>query len=167
MCTPRDARLALPKGSPCQRAQSPFNDGAHSPAGNFLALPINQQEDPYLTPTNKDSLGETSNSERWAGKNQRALKAPKKRDESFSGCKDRKQRAYDPDNLQIREFRLDGYADSDTGSTDGSSNKSHNSSGRMQAFGDVRQMQANFMNAIMAVEINPQQGLSGNGPLRA
>ena len=168
--TPRDAKLALPRGSPCQRSDSPMSNGAHSPAANLLNLPLKQQEDPYLTPTNKDSFGETSDSARWGGRNQRALQAPKKRDESFSGCKSRKQRAYDPDNLSIREFRLDGYSDNDTGSTDGSSTSEggHASgSGRTQAFGDVSAMQANFMSAIMAVEISPNQGLSGNGPLRA
>ena len=97
-------------------------------------------------------MGETSDSARWAGRNQLALKAPKKRDESFSGCKSRKQRAYDPDNLSIRAFRLDGNY-SDTESTNSSAGSHENPN---------RVMQANFMEAIMNVEINPTQG-----PLRA
>ena len=58
--------------------------------------------------------------------------APKKRGELFDDDSARKNRAYDPDNLSIRAFRLDPSSDGED-STENSSTDS-----RQQALVDMR-----------------------------
>ena len=83
------------------------------------------------------------------------MQAPRKRDEFFDEDSSRKNknRAYDPDNLSIREFRLDGSSDGDS-STDNSSPGGENS--RQQALEDMRSQWGAFTDRIMSVQIGSQ-----------
>ena len=69
-------------------------------------------------------------------------------------CSARKQRAYDPDNLSIRAFKLDGLSDSDgENSTENSSRRSEEQNDRRQAMEDVRGQWNAFSQRIMDVQI--------------
>ena len=165
--TPK-AKLALPRS---RSPRSPYNNWGsgsprsnkhnHSPAGfsaahanQFLAVPENAQDDPYTTPKAKDQIGNTSCSNRHRNK---AILAPKKRDEMFEETS-RKNRAYDPNNLSIRAFRLDSSSDGEM-STDNSSVE--DSDQRQQAMNEMRADFRAYSQLIMEVEIPSDRTLGG------
>ena len=82
----------------------------------------------------------------------RALAAPKKREEMLETSA-RKGRAYDPDNLSIREFKLSPRSSDGDQSTDHSSEGGHGRDLRQQAMNDLRGQWSAFTERIMAVEI--------------
>lgn len=72
----------------------------------------------------------------------------------YGECSARKQRAYDPDNLSIRAFKLDGLSDSDgENSTENSSRRSDEQNDRRQVMEDVRGQWNAFTQRIMDVQI--------------
>ena len=80
------------------------------------------------------------------------MQAPKKRDELLSGEKERANRAYDPDNLSVREFRLDSSRNSDSGgSTDNSSASDRDE--RQEALNQIRNDWGAFTDRIMRVQV--------------
>lgn len=65
------------------------------------------QQDPYTTPKHKEVyLADSSNTERSERLN-KALQAPKKRDEMYGEQSARNLRAQEYENVSIRAFRLD------------------------------------------------------------
>lgn len=161
MTTPKN-KLALPRdhsGSSGRHSwvhgHSPRSGGSSSKkTGGFqqpFALPQGgAAANSYLTPTNKEtSYQDNSCSDQW----QRALQAPKKREESFGSASKRKQRAYDPENLSVRAFRLESNSsDGDEGSTSGEENTSPGGE-RQQAMREMRGQWAAFTQRIMDVQI--------------
>lgn len=83
----------------------------------FLAVPTSPAaaHDPYTTPRNNEAAQDLS------GKANKALQAPRKRDEVIDETLVRKNRAYDPSNLQVRAFRLESSPSDGEGSTENSS----------------------------------------------
>lgn len=75
----------------------------------------------------------------------------------FDESSARKQRAYDPENLSIRAFKLDGYSPSSGSegeqSTENSSRRSEEYNDRQQAMDDVRGEWNAFSKRIMDVQI--------------
>jgi len=95
--------------------------GATNPQSSaFLSLPQSGQEDLYNTPTNGQRHEGTSSSSTNV-KQRRLLVAPKKRSEYLDSSA-RKNRAFDPDNLSVRPFKLSpSHSDESDDSTENSS----------------------------------------------
>ena len=86
-------------------------------------------------------------------KKNKALQAPKKRDEMYGEDSARKGRTYNPDNLSVRAFRLcDSDSEGNSPSTENSS-QNEGSSSRQQAMDDIRGEWGAFTANIMAVQI--------------
>ena len=86
------------------------------------------------------------------------MQAPKKRDELVDEDAVRKNQKYDPDNLSIRAFRLDGTpSNGSEGSTENSS-AGFSSPSRQTPMGEIRSQFSAFSQQIMQVSI-PQNGL--------
>lgn len=145
-------KLAMPKSSPRSssrghswvRGSSPrsaCSDVSAKKQAALLAVPKQESADPYNTPKGKDDQDSACNSGRF----QRALQAPKKRDELIDATA-RKNRAFDPENLQIRAFRLDSSSsdgdDHSTGSSDAGANP------RQEALDEMRSQWADFTQRI-------------------
>lgn len=94
MVSPPKAKLAMPRsssprhswmyGSPrSARSNSSRGSAAKNQPEAFLAVPQNQESQPnvYTTPTNKDSMSYDNSTSSKDARVQRALAAPKKRDE--------------------------------------------------------------------------------------
>ena len=76
----------------------------------------------------------------------------------FGECSARKQRAYDPDNLSIRAFKLEGFSESEgENSTQNSSRRSEETNERQQAMEDVRGQWNAFTQRIMKVQIDARE----------
>ena len=155
--TPR-ARIAMPRGSPksfngsaSKAYDSPvatYSSPCAQPSSQFLC-PATTSEDAYLTPTNmRQDNSVTSQDARY----QRAMAAPKKREEMLETSA-RKGRAYDPDNLSIREFKLSPRSSDGDNSTENSSDNGHGRDLRQKAMNDLRGQWSAFTERIMAVEI--------------
>ena len=83
-------------------------------------------------------------------KKTKALQAPKKRDEMFGESSARKNRAFNPDELSVRAFRLcDSDSEGNSPSTENSSQSEGSS--RQQAMDDIRAGFGSFTASIMNV----------------
>ena len=159
--SPRSCR----SGNSSSKAKTTKSSGASTTSSanccQFLTLPQPVQQDPYTTPKHKEVyLADSSNTERSERLN-KALQAPKKRDEMYGEQSARNLRAQEYENVSIRAFRLDA---SSCKSNPGVSESGENSLSaaqqqeRKQAMEDLRGQWQAFTQNIMSVEIAPTQG---------
>ena len=157
LTTPR-TKISLPKSnsrSPSRHAwvygSSPLSGrsaNAFSHASeNYLSVPAPENSDEaYTTPKNKDgNFADQSNYDRYE-RIHKNLQAPKKRNELIDEESGRKHRAYDPDNLSIRAFRLETCSDNDS-----TENSSPGGSNHEQAAAEMRTQWNAFSQRIQAV----------------
>ena len=95
----------------------------------------------------------------------KALQAPKKRDEMYGEQSARNLRAQEYENMSIRAFRLDASScKSNPGTADGVENSpgvaatSEEQQERQQAMEEMRVQWQAFTQNIMSVEVTPQGG---------
>ena len=104
----------------------------------FLAVPPQPQQDAYTTPKSKDICMTDRSNTKSAARVQKALQAPKKRDEFFGEVSSRKNRAYDYENLSICEFRLGSSPSSKGSDCHSTQNSSNEGNPRQEALDEMR-----------------------------